>query len=287
MRPVIVPLRNINGRPTAKGHDRDVMGNEEYLLDNQQVEAGQRFDALSELFNPSTFRHAQAVGLAAGWRVWEVGAGSPSVPAWFAEQVGAGGHVLATDIDTSWLDSGDNGFEVLRHDVGAEPPPSGSFDLVHARLVLVHVPRRSRALVSMVAALEPGGWILLEEADPALQPLVCPDEAGAEQELANKVKRGFRTLLEARGVDLAYGRTLPRLLRNAGLIAVQSDAFFPMGGPACSELERATVEQVRDALIAAGVATDAEIELHLLNVASGCLDLATSPMVSAWGRKPE
>ena len=38
-------------------------GNEEYLLDNQQVEAGQRFDALSELFNPSTFRHAQMVGL--------------------------------------------------------------------------------------------------------------------------------------------------------------------------------------------------------------------------------
>jgi len=62
-----------------------VTGNEEYLLDNQQVEAGQRFDALSELFNPSTFRHAQAVGLEAGWRVWEVGAGSPSVPAWFAE----------------------------------------------------------------------------------------------------------------------------------------------------------------------------------------------------------
>src|SRR5665647_313396 len=257
--------------PSPKGHDRDVTGNEEYLLDNQQVEAGQRFDALSELFNPSTFRHAQAVGLEAGGRVW---------------QVGAGGHVLATDIDTSWLDSGDTGFEVLRHDVGAEPPPSGFFDLVHARLVLVHVPQRARALVAMVAALKPGGWILLEEADPALQPLVCPDETGAEQELANKVKRGFRTLLEAHGVDLAYGRTLPRLLRNVGLIEVQSDAFFPMGGPACTELERATVEQVRDALIAAGIATEAEIELHLLNVASGRLDLATSPMVSAWGRKP-
>ena len=67
---------------------------------------------------------------------------------------------------------------------------------------------------------------------------------------------------------------------------MQSDAFFPMGGPACTELERATVEQVRDALIAAGIATEAEIELHLLNVASGRLDLATSPMVSAWGRKP-
>jgi SAM-dependent methyltransferase len=279
-------LRNINGQPTAKGHDRDVAGNQEYLLDNQQVEAGQRFDALSVLFNPSTFRHAQAIGLAAGWRVWEVGAGSPSVPSWFAEQVGAGGHVLATDIDTSWLDSGDTDYEVLRHDVGAEPAPSGLFDLVHARLVLVHVPHRAQALAAMVAAVEPGGWLLLEEADPAMQPLLCPDEAGAEQELANKVKQGFRTLLAQCGVDLAYGRTLPRLLRNAGLMEVQSDAYFPMGGPACTELERATVEQVRDRLIGAGIATDAELELHLSNVVTGRLDLATSPMVSAWGRKP-
>jgi hypothetical protein len=30
-----------------------------------------------------------------------------------------------------------------------------------------------------------------------------------------------------------------------------------------------------------------EIEQHLANVASGQLDLATSPMVSAWARKPE
>jgi hypothetical protein len=52
-----------------------VTGNQEYLLDNQQVGAGQRFDALSVLFNPSTFRHAQAIGLAAGW--WRVLASCP------------------------------------------------------------------------------------------------------------------------------------------------------------------------------------------------------------------
>jgi SAM-dependent methyltransferase len=263
-----------------------VTGSQEYLLDNQQVEAGQRFDALSVLFNPSTFRHAQAVGLAPGWRVWEVGAGSPTVPAWFAEQVGAQGHVLATDIDTSWLDTGTPGYEVRHHDVGSQPPPAGLFDLVHARLVLVHVPARGPALTTMAEALKPGGWLLLEEADPALQPLVCPDESGAEQELANKVKAGFRTLLAQRGVDLAYGRTLPRLLRSAGLREVGSDAYFPMGGPACTELERATVEQVRERLVAAGIATDAELAQHLLNVATGRLDLATSPMVTAWGRKP-
>ncbi len=258
---------------------------DEYLLDNQQAQAGQRFDALSGLFNPSTFRHAHRLGLSAGWRVWEVGAGSPDVPAYLAAQVGSEGRVLATDIDTSWL-SGEAAYQVLRHDVGSDPPPPGHFDLVHARLVLVHVTRRAQALATMVAALEPGGWLLLEEADPGLQPLVCPDESGPRQELANRLKVGFRTLLAARGVDLAYGRTLPRLLRDAGLCDVRSDAYFPMGGPACTALERATVEQIRDRLVAAGIATDAEIEQHLANLATGALDLATSPMVSAWGRRP-
>lgn len=91
-----------------------------YLLDNQQVEAGQRFDALSELFNASTFRHLSAVGLGPGWQVWEAGAGGPSVPTWLAEQVGPDGRVLATDIDTTWMNNTQR-FEVRRHDVGVDP----------------------------------------------------------------------------------------------------------------------------------------------------------------------
>src|SRR5674476_1438628 len=153
-----------------KAQDESVNRSERYLLDNQQVEAGLRFDALSVLFNPSTFRHARTIGLTAGWSVWEVGAGSPSVPAHFAAQVGPEGHVLATDIDTSWLGGPETSYEVRRHDVGLEPPPEGVFDLVHARLVLVHVTQRGRALASMTAAVKPGGWLLLEEADRALQP---------------------------------------------------------------------------------------------------------------------
>jgi SAM-dependent methyltransferase len=258
---------------------------EGYLLDNAQHEAGQRFDALSALFDPSTFRHVASLGIAAGWRVWEVGAGGPSVPAWLAEQVGPDGYVLATDIDTSWMDAS-SGYDVRRHDVGTSPPPDDRFDLVHARLVLVHVTQRAEALAAMASVLRPGGWLLLEEADPTLQPLVCPDESGPEQELANRLKHGFRTLMAGRGVDLAYGRRLPRLLREAGLSDVESDAYFPMGGPVCTELERATVGQIRDRLVAAGIATDAEIDKHLTNVATGRLDLATSPMISAWGRRP-
>jgi len=260
------------------------MASEDYLLDNRQSEAGQRFDALGTLFNPSTFRHMESMGLSLGWRVWEVGAGSASVPAWIAEQTKA--HVLATDIDTTWLDAAEDRFEVRRHDIGTEPAPDHAFDLVHARLVLVHVPQRHEALATMIDALRPGGWLLVEEADPGLQPLACPDEHGAAEDLANKLKLAFRALMAERGVDLSFGRKLPRLLRAAGLVDVQSDAYFPIGGPVLNRLESATVEQIRERLIAAELASEDEIEEHLSNVASGQLDLATSPMVSAWGSKP-
>ncbi|WP_251062746.1 MULTISPECIES: methyltransferase domain-containing protein [unclassified Streptomyces] len=263
---------------------RDTSG-EGYLLDNRQAEAGERFAALSALFDRSTFRHLETVGVDEGWRCWEVGAGGPGVPAWLAERVGPTGHVVATDIDTSWMPEV-AGFKVLRHDVAAEAPPAGGpYDLIHARLVLVHVADRDRALRSMAEALRPGGWLVLEHGDPALQPLICPDEYGPAQELANRLRRGFRELLRQRGADLAYGRKLPRLLREAGLVDVEADAYFPITSAACTVLEEATVHQIRDKLVAAGLATDEEIDRHLANVTAGGLDLATSPMISAWGRR--
>ncbi|HEV7204371.1 MAG TPA: methyltransferase domain-containing protein [Jatrophihabitans sp.] len=261
------------------------MSDEGYLLDNRVPAAGDRFTALGELLDPVTFRHVDALGIGAGARVWEVGAGGSSVPAGLAERVGPSGHVLATDIDTSWL-PGDAPYETRVHDVGTEPPPEGPFDLIHARLVLVHVPRRAEALRSMLSVLRPGGWLLLEDADPALQPRLCPDESGPAEVLANRLRDGFRTLMAARGADLAFGRTLPRLLRESGLRDVAADAYFPITSPACAVLEAATVAHIRGGLVAAGQASDAEIDEHLANVASGTLDLATAPLISAWGRAP-
>lgn len=258
---------------------------EGYLLDNRQSEAGARLAALGALFDHWTIDHAERLGVGPGWRVWEVGAGGPSVPAWFAGRVGPGGYVLATDIDTSWLD-GDHPFETQVHDIGADPAPPPSFDLVHARLVLVHVHDRLRALATMVGALAPGGWLLVEDADPASQPLACLEVHGPQEELANRLKAAFRTLLAGRGVDLAFGRRLPGLLRGAGLVDVAADAYFPVAGRACAELELTTVEQVRGALRAADLATDAEIDRHVANVSAGRVEVSTSPLLSAWGRKP-
>lgn len=66
-----------------------------------------------------------------------------------------------------------------RHDIGVDPRHRPeAFDLVHARLLLEHVTSRDVALDIMAHGLWPGGWLLIESADPRLQPLACPDEVG-------------------------------------------------------------------------------------------------------------
>ncbi|MFI7229519.1 methyltransferase domain-containing protein [Nonomuraea angiospora] len=171
---------------------------------------------------------------------------------------------------------------------GAVPPQPGAFDLVHARLVLVHVhvhvhvPDRARALATMVAALRPGGRLLVEDADTELQPLACLDEAGPAQQRANRLRRAVRELMTRRGADLRYGRTLPRALRAAGLVDVAAAGCFPVGGVACDRLETATVRMVRAELLAAGPADDAEIDAHLAAIDAGELDLTLAPLTAAW-----
>ena len=88
-----------------------------------------------------------------------------------------------------------------------------------------------------------------------------------------------------RGADLAYGRTLPRLLREWELTDVSAEAYFPIASRACAILEAATVRHVSDQLLAAQLATPEEIETHLRNLTRGDLDLMLAPMITAWGRK--
>jgi SAM-dependent methyltransferase len=207
------------------------------------------------------------------------------VPAWLAQSTGPTGYVLATHIDLTFLQlAGGLPCEAARHDIGADPAPQEAFDLVHARLVLEHVPGREAALRTMTQALRPGGWLLIESADPRLQPLACPDEAGPAQELANRLRNACWTL-QARRTDLGYGRTLPRRLRSAGLTEIGAEASFPLADPAAARLQRTLIERARDRLTATGMATAEEIDQHLADIEAGRLDLTAFQVVSAWGLK--
>jgi SAM-dependent methyltransferase len=66
------------------------------------------------------------------------------------------GEVLATDISTLHLDDLDApNLKVREHDILSDPLPEDAFDLVHARLVVEHLGRRS--LQRAVSAVRPGG----------------------------------------------------------------------------------------------------------------------------------
>ena len=259
----------------------------DYLLDNRAPEAEQRFDSLSALFNPGTFRHMERLGVTGGWHCWEVGVGGPSIPMWLADRVGPTGRVLATDIDLRWAEqAAASGVELLEHDVAHDEPPTGGFDLVHERLVLIHLPDREEALARMVDALRPGGWVLIEDFDSEMQPRACPDEIGPEQRRANEMRGGLRELLAGRGADMRLGRRLPRMLRDAGLEEVGADAYLALSLPAAVAMEQANVRQVRDDYVRHGLTSDDEIDRHLDALAAGRLDVASPVLVSAWGRKP-
>jgi SAM-dependent methyltransferase len=249
--------------------------------------AGGHFGVLAGLFNDRTFRHIRSLGIGEGWRCWEAGAGSPGVPRWLSEQVGPSGYVLASDVDTAVLDEAlDPRYEVRRHDLTIDPPPAaGEFDLVHARLVLEHLADPAVALSTLVGALRPGGWLLVESSDPKLQPLACPDEVGPRQVLANKLRNGFWDIFAQRS-DPGLGRTLPRLLRESGLADVSAEAAFSLGGVQNRDLQRGLTMLVGPHLLATGRVAEDEIQEHLADLDSTDLDIATFPVVSAWGRKP-
>ncbi len=110
-------------------------------------------------------------------------------------------------------------------------------------------------------------------------------DAGPAQRRANRLRDLVRELLTRRGADLRYGRTLPRALREAGLVEVAAAGSFPVGGLACDRLEAATIRHVRGELLAAGLADDVEIDAHLAAIHAGKLDLTLAPLISAWGRR--
>jgi SAM-dependent methyltransferase len=122
---------------------------------------------------------------------------------------------------------------VRRHDVG-DPPPDTAFDLIHTRLVLIHVPQREAIIARLAAALKPGGWLVVEDYDAVIIDRAFPCANADDAETARKCFRALRTLMELRGMDMSWGRTLYSRFVAAGLVNIEADAhleFRPGGSP--------------------------------------------------------
>jgi SAM-dependent methyltransferase len=256
-----------------------------YALDQSWHAERERLTSLTALYDEGTLDLAVRLGLGPGWHCADVGAGTGTVAGLFAQRVGPGGRVLALDLDTRFLEPlASDVLTVEQTDVTVTPLPRGSFDLVHARLLLEHLPDRDRLLRELAAAVRPGGWLLVEDFDWVTAGLVDPPSAVHE-----KVSAAVRAVLAAHGYDARYGRRLPRAMAAAGLREVvtrtdvrQVDADPDSGVPQWELL----VHQLAPAMLAGGLVTSADLDAFRTLCHDGDTVLFAPLMVSSAGRRP-
>lgn len=258
-----------------------------YPLDNAHGKADTRMEILARMFDGPTQRALERVGVSSGWHCLEVGGGGGSVARWLAARVGATGRVLCTDINTRIIESHPAGIpnlEVKVHDIAGDPLPARSFDLVHARLVLIHVIERERALVRMVEALKPGGWLVIEDFDSAS---MRPDAAINRFETPLPTSEAVRAYL-TRNQDGYFGRRLHGRFRELGLKDVYAEGRMLMfdrhnGG---NDLMRVNFEQIGADVIRAGLLTRQQLEADLALIDTDEFAMPSPVMWTVAGRKP-
>jgi SAM-dependent methyltransferase len=240
--------------------------------------------------DPITIRRMKELGVRPGWWCLEVGAGRGSTAQWLAEQVGSNGHVVATDIDLRFLNriQGSN-LEVRRHNVCEEDFEPSSYDLVHCRALLLHVPRPEEALGRMAKAVRSGGWLFVEEPDYGSFGSVDPTYPGAAE--FDRSTRVIWDVAQAVGVmRTSFGRRIPGLIERLGFENFGYEGsvnlcrgkdptarFYSLGGRIAGPRER---------LIAAGVQTREQLDhvLHMYDDPS--FEFVGPTYFAAWARRP-
>jgi SAM-dependent methyltransferase len=258
----------------------------QYVFDNSWRDELARLEAAQQLLDPGTLRQIDALGARPGWHCLEAGAGAGSVAVWLSDKVGAQGHVTATDIETRFLQAeGRPNLDVRRHDLRYDELPADEFDLVHARLVLEHLPKRDHVLSRLVRALRPGGWLLIEAIDYVSG---APISQRGSDLFARTLHERLELMREA-GLDPYYGRKLPAELRARGLLEAGAEgrAWIMEGGSVAARWFRFSMAQLRDRLSSSGRLSAAEID-EMLDLFEDPEFAAWTPViVSSWGRRPE
>jgi SAM-dependent methyltransferase len=258
-----------------------------YALDNTKPQTEQRFGSLEACYDSVTVRHLETIGVTDGWRCLEVGGGGGSIARWLSRRVGATGSVLVTDIEPRWmvgLDEANVGVHV--HDIVEDPLPEATFDIVHARLVLVHLPGRRHALDSMLRALRPGGWVLIEEfVHPSPLDLrgVGPEEAACFE----RINGATVDLIAESGADMDWGRQVYGALRERNCSQVAAEGFFEVwaGGSTGIGLHRANCDQLADRLVASGRTDPAELDTYRRLLDNPALIVNSPLLISTRGRR--
>lgn len=254
----------------------------EYVLTKDFAGEHERLQLLEAQADPLSIEAIAAAGIGPGSRCLEIGAGSGSIARWLARQVGDPSLVCATDLDTRYLAPlADEGIAVLEHNLLTDDFPAGSFDVIHARAVLEHIPAREEALDRIAQWLAPDGALVL--VDCASYPIET-----SRNDVYRKALQAWVDVIARTGTDYAWTRTFPEPLQRHGYRDVGLAARAPavQGGTPTAKFWSLTLETLRERIVDARVLTDAELDdAQSLLADPEFWDLGPC-WVAAWGKRP-
>ena len=193
-----------------------------------------RLSVISEALASSTAGLLDAAGLRGGMRCLDLGCGGGDVTLAIARVVGPGGSVVGIDmdavkIDLARQDASDQGVEHVEFRSGDATTldADSEYDLVYARFLLTHLVDPEAALRRMIAAVEPGGVVVVEDLDHSAVFAYpnCP--------ALDRFVTLYNATAQGRGGDPEIGPKLMGMLRRAGLDGIQlrGDATGVHGRP--------------------------------------------------------
>jgi SAM-dependent methyltransferase len=179
-----------------------------------------------------------------------------------------------------------SGVEVITADASSTGLPTGSFDLVHARTLLVNVPDPAAVAAEMMRLARPGGWVVSME--PDTEHTACYPPHPAFDRLCEIFTMAFRR----NGADPWIGRRVPELFRQAGLadIGVEAKAQIYPPGNSRRTIRLDLVRSMLPQVLAMGLASAAELD-EMDTAARAHLDdphtvVQYGLLFLTWGRKP-
>lgn len=254
----------------------------EYVLPHQLAGEQQRLGLMAALLDPMERSHIRRLGLRPGWRCLEIGCGIGSISQWLAGEVGATGHVVASDIDVSYIaELTAPGLEVRRMDVLHDPMEANAYDLVVCRAVLHHLTAAREALERMIAALKPGGVLLSIEPDMLASTV-------AEPEILRMLWQGWMEWSVEAGIDYYIGRKIPAWLDRLGLEDVAGEGHTALfnGNSDWAKCWTMTIRELAPAMLQSGHVTEEMLEEFYVRFQDPHYWTSLISFTANWGRKP-
>ena len=248
-----------SARGTTPGQDPNVV----YALGSSPGESARLQRQADELAADSVYL-LDRVRLRPGQAAIDLGCGPRGILDLLAEQVSPAGHVVGLDADPSHTamaaefaaGRGLSGVEIMTADARRTGLATGSFDLVHARTLLVNLPGPADVAAEMMRLARPGGWVASME--PDTEYVRCYPQHPAFDRLCEI----FTVVFRRNDADPWIGRRVAHLFRQAGLDNVEAEARVQMYPPGNSRrtVRLDLVRSMRPQVLEMGLASAAELD---------------------------